>query len=169
MTTSLILKFDYFTNFSIKSNWSLEADNSVFRAKFVKTTSKQICKNFILLLTFLKYLNTVLFNKSVGGLLVSVFVKPSKQNIFNYLRAPYKNKLSRNQLYTPRFKLTITVVFKNSVCVFFKNPSLISGCINFFKKNLFSMESNILYLNKLRISYRSYIVNYWNYKSLQII
>lgn len=164
MTTFLILKFDYFTNFSIKSNWSLEVDNSIFRKKSIKTVNKQICKNFILLLTFLKFLNTVLFNGGGGELLVSVFVKPSRQNIFNYLRAPYKNKLSRNQLYIPRFKLSITVFLKNRSYFFVQNPSLISRYVNFFKKNLFSVESNVLYLNKLRIFYKNCIINYWNYK-----
>jgi hypothetical protein len=122
--------------------------------------NKNFCKNFIILLVFLKFLKKMFFKKSGLGVKCGIFIKPLKKNIFNYLRAPYKNKLSRNQLFLPRYKFSVVVtVFYGG---FYKRGESTSYIflINFFKKNLICVESNITYLHRVGIAHKSVITNY---------
>lgn len=159
----LSLKFDYFTNFPIRSNWLVAVKQKMKTPN--KYNKKRTCKNIIIFLLFLKFLKKTMFKSMDLKILLNVFIQPSQQNLFNYLRAPYKNKLSRNQIYNPRFKLSFTLKFYKLEWESHTSPIVTINFINFFKKNLISFESNILYLNKIKVFYKSFFKIYWNYNN----
>jgi hypothetical protein len=119
-----------------------------------------------MLFVFLKFLKKLFFRKSRIWFKYFIFIKPIKKNIFNYLRAPYKNKLSRNQLYTPRYKFSVTIKIYQGTKYEHDSPDPYKNIINFFKKNLLCLESNIIYLNKIKISYKAFLKNYCNHNKL---
>lgn len=158
------LKFNYVCNFPIKSNLSNQTTN-LHRALVLKTndTKKIFCKNFIIFIVFLKFLKKVFFKKSGVFIKYTFFIKPNTKNIFNFLKAPYKNKLSRNQLYTPRYKLNISIYLYKISPLLYINPHIYVNTVNFFKKNLICLESNLIFLDKVQINFNVFLKNYWNY------
>lgn len=165
MKTILILKLHYFTNFPIKSNVTYNFKKFHLTEIKPNTLKKKFCKNFFLLLIFLNFLQTQFDKKNKFAMRFKFFIKPNKQNIFNYLRAPYKNKLSRNQIYTPKYKLSISIFFSKNY--FYKHGDVFfyKYLLNFLKKNLLCLESNIIYINKINVLYKSVLFKYWNYKN----
>lgn len=118
----LSLKFDYFTNFPIKSNWVTTTKKKMKISK--KDSKKRMCKNVMLFILFLKFLKKGVFKLVDLKVGLNVLIQPYKQNVFNYLRAPYKNKLSRNQIYNPRFKISLLLKFHKSNLHEHKEPHL---------------------------------------------
>lgn len=127
------------------------------------------CKKF---LSFLFLVNHIFFLKKNNlnfFLKGSFFFKKKKQKIFVILRAPYKNKLSRNQLTISRyfFKFNILIFLKNYF--FFENLSHLF----IFLKNLnyffFFFETNICFLKsqKIILSFflKNFFLNYLNYNN----
>ena len=161
MKNNLSLTFHYWSNYPIKSNLiSPEQIYSSFYPK-IKNFNKKMCKNFIILIFFLKYLTKKLSKiNNIDVIRYSFFIKPTKQNIFNYLRAPYKNKTSRNQLYTPRHKFLLKIQIFSKNYYIHNNFKIYNFLLNFLKKNLICFESNIIYLNKLNILYKGLIYNF---------
>lgn len=161
----LNLNFSYFSNFPIKSNFIFYVKKSYTLDKklFFKNNNKKLCKNFFLLILFLRYLNLKIFKKNNFFIKYNFFIKPNSQNIFNYLRAPYKNKLARNQLYTPRYKFSIQVSVLTPLNFNFSNQFYHLSVLDFLKKNLVGISSNIFYLNKINIKYKSFCKDLWNY------
>jgi len=158
----LNLNFFYHSNFPIKSNFNYYAQKkNLFNKKmaFLKN-DKKICKNFFLLILFLKYLNLKLAVSGGVFFRYRFFIKPNRQNIFNYLRAPYKNKLARNQVYIPRYKFSVNLSLLTVVKMHAYPYTHYSPVLNFFKKNLVGISSNIFYLNKIKINYKSVCKNF---------
>ncbi len=162
------LNFSYFSNFPIKSNFEFKANNLLTKKLTFISNDKKICKNFFLLILFLKYLNLKFFKKTKFNLKYSFFIKPNQQNIFNYLRAPYKNKLARNQLYIPRYKFSIQIFISTYVDFYFKSHTHYLLILYFLKKHLSGLSSNIFYINKINIKYKSFLKNVWNYNLIKI-
>ena len=87
----------------------------------VNTISKKIfCKNFILFLLFINFLQ---FYK------LSIFIKPKFKRNFTLLNAPYRYKLSKSQFFFSRFHILInfnfvintTVQSLNNIILLYKN------------------------------------------------
>lgn len=154
----LSLKFDYFTNFPVKSNWMSLTRQEIKTSN--KNSRKRMCKNIILFILFLKFLKKIVFKIVNLKIKLGILIQPRRQNIFNYLRAPYKNKLARNQIYNPRFKLSLNLNFYKFDLYEHEQPGVSFELINFLKKNLSGFESNILYLNKICIFYKAFFKTY---------
>ena len=163
VNTPLKIQFDYHTNFPIRSNWALSLHKQTLKPTDLKS-GKNFCKNFIILILFLKFLKKSFFKK-VGLLITwSFFIKPNRQNIFNYLRAPYKNKLARNQVYIPRYKFSIKVNFLTPQSHTHVGHGTQNLLINLLKSSLCCFESNVTYLNRVNIKQTTSIKDFWNYK-----
>jgi hypothetical protein len=106
----------YYSNFPFRS---LAGNLFELNNTPIKSSSKIVSKNFIMFILFLKFFNKKTNKSSKSVLKFKFLTQPSRKNIFNFLRAPYKNKLARNQLYTPMFKCTIQFFFysTNSILV----------------------------------------------------
>lgn len=127
----------------------------------IKNFNKKMCKNFIVLIFFLRFFKKkILKNSLLNKIKYSYFVKPQKKNIFNYLRAPYKNKTSRDQLYTPRHKFSIKIEFFSKKIYNHHKYVNYTLIIKFLKKNFICFESNIMYLNKLNILYKGIVKDF---------
>lgn len=154
----LKLNFFYFSNFPIKSNFILPrgANNLSNRKVVYNSAEKKICKNFFLLILFIKYLTLKSIQKNNFFVSYKFFIKPNQQNIFNYLRAPYKNKLARNQLYIPRYKFSLQITISTLTKIFFNSNTHYNIVLNFLKKYLIGVSSNIFYINKIKIQYKAF-------------
>jgi hypothetical protein len=168
MKNNLSLIFHYWSNYPIQSNWA--EGNKLYMSMYskIKNFNSKMCKNFIILIFFLRFFKKkILKNRSLDKIKYSYFIKPQKKNIFNYLRAPYKNKTSRNQLYTPRHKFSIKIEFFSKKFYTYSKHISYTWIIQFFKKNFICFESNIVYLNKLNILYKGVVRGFWNYKKIK--
>jgi len=137
------------TNFN--PNFSIKPQN--LNKNYNNKSDKINCKNFILFLLLLK---NIFQNNSI-----TIFVKPKKSSLYNILRAPYKNKMSKHQLGFSRFFFNISVILQLSNLVFFKNPSNLVVFLNFLKNFYSFFESNICFQHKSQINFKFYLNNFF--------
>lgn len=103
-----------------------------------------LCRNLFLFLYFLKNIN----NKHVNT--VSFFIKPTNNNIFTVLRAPYRYKLGRYQYTTSRFIINCTFFILLGVSVIVK-PNQMLDYITMCKQFYPFFETNLCYQHKVLI------------------
>lgn len=122
------IKLNYISNFSF----------NVAKEDILK--KKIFCKNFIVFIMFLNF-----FKKNK----VSIVFKPLFRRSFDLLKAPYRFKMSKNQLFFSRFSILVSFFFYkdiniNSTCavIFFYN-----NILNFFS----NFEVNICLQNSVKI------------------
>ncbi len=141
---TLRIKLNYYSNFRIclKSKKHL-----VFCKKFL---------SFLYLFNFI-FLKNFNFEKNKIFFYTSFFFKKKKQRLFVILRAPYKNKLSRNQL-------TISRYFYNFNLYFCLNKNIkINSLKNFFyffnslRSFFYFFESNICFLHSYKIFFNFFL------------
>lgn len=160
-TKILKLNFFYYSNFPIKSNFNFGLQKHLLGGKITPVgRDKKVCKNFFLLILFLKYINLKLLSEGNIFFKYKFFIKPNQQNIFNYLRAPYKNKLSRNQVYMPRYKFSIELNLLTNTLPIKQPHQSYFIILKFFKMALVGISSNIFYLNKIKINYKGLCTNF---------
>lgn len=147
----LKISLKYLTNFN--PNFFLKPGN--LNKNYSSSSEKINCKNFILFILLLKYI----FKKRNNN--VSIFVKPKKSNLYNILRAPYKNKMARHQISFSRFFFNVTVKLDLENNVVFNNiPNLTSFL--FFLKNFYSFfESNVCFQHKSSINFKFNLNNFF--------
>lgn len=83
-------------------------------------TKKILCKNFIVFILFLNFLQS---SK------LSIFIKPKYKRRLTILNAPYRYKLSKSQFFFSRFNILLNFNFKilfeinsqNSIILLYKN------------------------------------------------
>ena len=110
--------FTYLTNFK-PNNFDIMSNTNKFK-HFKK--NRIICRNFFLFILLLKYFNNKINSKSC------MWIKPLKQKNITLLRAPYRYKLSRQQITITRYFIfyKLTFNFKNNFYL-----DTIKNCINF--------------------------------------
>lgn len=113
-----------------------------------KKTNRVSCKKFILFIFFFNYLSAkyTFFNK------ITIFVKPKYFNTQTVLRAPYRYKLSRDQLTFSRYYIVCSFIFKNFFnFIAFSSITEISIFINRIKTIIPFFESNICFQKKIKV------------------
>lgn len=135
----------------------------------IKSSSKILSKNYIILILFLKFLSAKHPKNKPTAFSTRFLIKPHKSNIANFLRAPYKNKLSRNQLYTPIYRFSIQIRVHTTHTPLLSNPSYYVMLTKYLCSHFNFFESNITYLSKIRFNVHADMRNYWNYKQLSIM
>lgn len=113
---------------------------------------KQFCKNILLFISILCYLNKKTVSKTTN-LRVKIFILPKEQTSHLLLKAPFVNKLAKKHYCIRRFKFIVSFNFsvKNNFTTKFcakihHTFSLLLNVISFF-------ESNVYYNYKIIISY----------------
>lgn len=144
------ISLKYITNFN--PNFLIKPSN--LNTNHYKNKNDRInCKNFILFFLLIK---NIFKNEKIN-----FFIKPKKSNLYNILRAPYKNKMSKHQITFNRFYFNI------SVFLFLKNPIKFDNIYSlsnfiFFLKNFYSFfESNICFQHKSTINFSFYLNNFF--------
>lgn len=136
MNKGLKISINYISNFKFIN---------IFKKNKVKFLN---CKKFILFIFFFNYINNHFnwFKK------VTLFFKPKFFSLFTMLRAPYRFKLSRDQLTFSRYYIICSFYFKNFFNYFnFSSYFEIISFINIFKFFFPFFESNICFQQKLKI------------------
>lgn len=142
------ISLKYITNFN--PNFLIKPSNLNKNSDII---GKINCKNFILFVLLIK---TIFKNEKI-----KFFVNPKKSNIYNILRAPYKNKMSKHQLTFNRFYFNINITLNLKKEIFFKNIKSINDFV-FFLKNFYSFfESNICFQHKSKINFFFYLNNFF--------
>lgn len=143
----------YVTNFSADSavRHSNLYDTKIKNKR--KMYIKKSCRHFILFVYFLK---NIFSNHNI-----SIFVKPKKINIFNILRAPYKNKISKHQMTLSRFYLNVSLKIKLNDFIHFNNTNSVTNIVNFLKSFYSFFESNICFQHKSNMYFHFYLNNYF--------
>lgn len=161
MYSKLTIQLFYNSNFPILTNLHKTPH---YPRLFLKSSDKILCKNFLIFYLFLKIFS--LQNQHPQLLLSKPRIHSTKttHNICNVLRAPYKNKLARNQLTTPIFKFSLQINHQIAQSVVLYNPTQYFYLMRFIVPIFSSFESNVINLNKVRISMCFNVQNYWNYK-----
>ena len=103
----------------IKLNYISNFNPNISNNKILK--KKIFCKNFIIFLLFLNFFKN---NK------ISIFFKPTFKKSFDILKAPYRFKMSKNQLYFSRFNILVCFSFDKVIHID-NNKSI----IYFYKQN----------------------------------
>jgi hypothetical protein len=134
---------------------------------FLKKNYNRVnCKKFLLFIFFFNYIK---FKNNFLEKLV-FFVKPKFFSIYTLLRAPYRFKLSRDQLTFSRYYLVCSLTFNNHLNLKnFLNLNDLIFFINFFKKILPMFETNICFQKKITVYYNFFLkTNFMikNYKML---
>lgn len=150
---NLIIFFTFITNF--KPTYIKSLKNLNFISVYKKNTI--LCRNLFLFLFLLKYLKKQHKN--------SIWIKPLKKKKLTLLRAPYRYKLSRNQIELTRYYIYFKLAFKFDKLLIIKKTNEIYYIFNFFKNYNLWLESNIIYQFKTKI-----IFNFlWNINPCNII
>lgn len=144
MNVNIILSF--LTNFR-PSNFSYLDDISFLK---IRKNSKIILRNFFLFLILLKYLTN---KKKKSFLNQTIWIKPTKKKLITILKAPYKNKLARNQLLLKRFFIFYKLKLVLNDDIEIKNFNNIIELVQFFKKFNFFLESSLIYQYKTKINF----------------
>lgn len=110
-----------------------------------KNTNQKFCKNFLLYLLLFKYKNKF-FKKS------NIFIKKYKKNVFTILRSPYRHKLARHQIFLKRYKIKFTILIKLKKDVKIVNFNKLLKLVVFLKKFNNVFESNLIYINNVKIN-----------------
>lgn len=155
------INFFYLSNFKWKSNFKNLNEHPNF---LIKSSEKITCKNFLMLYIFTK--NFVKLNNTGEFVKTTLIFRKNKQNIFNVLRAPYKNKLARNQITTRLFKTAIKIDYFHLGKLTITNPNFFFLVLREVFKQTILFESNMSNLNKLRIKTTFNVSDFWNYKTL---
>jgi hypothetical protein len=154
LKNKIIININYITNFN--PNFFKNFKN--FKNKNKK---KIICRNFFLFLFLLNFLNKSLYFNSI-----KLFIKPKKKQFNNILKAPYKNKLSKNQIGFNRYFINFKIIFYLKI-FFFKNFfyffNFIKIFLNFFK----FFETNIIYNYKINIYFNFALTDFFEFKKLK--
>jgi len=161
MTNFIKTQFFYTSNFPYKSGVGTTTFGNFIKSK---RSDKIICKNFLILYVFLKILNKKNTQLPLFTIKINSCSNPGKKNIINLLKAPYKNKLARNQITTPLFKFSIKITYIYLKDVMFSNPNYFLIFLNLLLNSFGYFESNVTYLNKLRVAINFKVTDYWNYK-----
>ena len=150
---SIYMYLSFLTNFK-PSNFIYLNNLNFFK---IRKDSRIVLRNFFLFLFLLKYLN----NKNQIKTNQSIWIKPAKKKIITLLKAPYKNKLARNQLLFKRFFFVYKIKFNLQQKLEFKT---LSNFIEFTKslKNFnFFLESNLVYQYRTKISFNFYLSEFF--------
>jgi hypothetical protein len=142
------ISLKYITNFN--PNFLIKPSNL---NKNVNKNEKINCKNFILFLLLLK---NVFKNEKI-----KFFINPKKSNLYNILRAPYKNKMSKHQITFNRFYFNISIILFLKKPIIFNNTVSVSNFIYFFKNFYSFFESNICFQHKSNIKISFYLNNFF--------
>lgn len=144
------ISLKYVTNFS--PNFFFKTKN-INLSRFNLNNDRINCKHFILFILMLK---NVFKNSKT-----SLFVKPKKSKLFNILRAPYKNKMSKHQITFNRFFFNISIELTLSKKLsFYHNNQLVFFV--YFLKNFYSFfESNICFQHKSSIFFNFSLNNFF--------
>jgi hypothetical protein len=136
LNKDLKLSINYVSNFNFLD---------IFNKKKINRVG---CKKFILFIFFFNYLNIryTFFKK------ITLFVKPKYFNTQTILRAPYRYKLSRDQLTFSRHHIICSFLFKNFLNFIILNKiNDLFILLNIFKKLFPLFESNICFQKKIKI------------------
>nr|YP_010632226.1 ymf59 [Cryptocaryon irritans]WBP62342.1 ymf59 [Cryptocaryon irritans] len=134
---------NYVTNFKPKN--LIDVKNKDFNKQII------FCKRF---LVFILFFNVLLKSSKNMFNLVKIFIKPRySNNIWNVLKAPYKNKLSRHQLTLSRYYIICSFLFKPLFfdTLSFSNPKQLLKLTTFFFKFFSLFETNICHQKKFSI------------------
>jgi hypothetical protein len=121
-------------NLNYTSNFNVNiSSNNLLKKKI-------FCKNFIIFLMFLNF-----FKKNN----ISVFFKPIFKRSFDILKAPYRFKMSKNQLYFSRFDILISFFFNKHILV--SNHKNILFFYKYILKFFLNFEVNICLQNSIKV------------------
>lgn len=80
---------------------------------------------------------------------ISIFFKPIFKRKFDILKAPYRFKMSKNQLYFSRYNILVVFYFNKNICILTTN-----NILNFYKhilKFFLNFEVNICLQNSIKV------------------
>lgn len=141
----LNIKTNLITNFKPNLNFNQKT------LKFYKKNPTQIyCKIFFIYIILIKYKN--FFKKS------NIFIKKQIKNTHTILRSPYRHKLARHQLFFNRYLIYSKIKIKLN-CIIFKDIKNLFIFIKKLKKVKFFFESNVIYINNIKIVFTFRYVN----------
>lgn len=146
---NLQISLKYVTNFN--PNFLIRPKN--LNKNYNDSLGKVNCKNFILFVLLLKNI----FKKNH----INIFVKPKKSNLYNILRAPYKNKMSRHQITLSRFFFNISIKLPFTEYINFNQICSIVYFLDFLKNFYSFFESNICFQHKSNLSFKFYLNNFF--------
>ena len=149
-------KFNISINYSTNFNPDFFKKYNNFKNK---NKNKIFCRNFFLFFMSLNFLNNkVNFEKCI------IFVKPKKTFFINILKAPYKNKLFKDQLGFSKYFLILKI---SCFLYFYKINSFNQFFFffyNFYNFFLF-IESNIINNYKILFTFNFNFFNFFNFKN----
>lgn len=131
----------------------MKSDNLTKNLNRNRNNDKINCKNFVLFILLLKNI----FKKKK----IAIFAKPKKSSIYNILRAPYKNKMSKHQITLSRFNFNVTVSLDLKQTISLKNINQLVGTLTSLKNFYSFFESNICFQHKSAISFKFELNNYF--------
>ncbi len=120
------------------------------------STTKILCKNFII---FILFLNFFKFSQ------LSVFVKPNFKKKFMILNAPYRYKLSKSEFYFSRFNILLVIDIKSIIEI-----NQVNTLISFYRNLFFFLSKfdiNLCHQDYLKIFFKTSFKNNFflsNYK-----
>jgi len=129
-----------------------------------KKYNRANCKKFILFIFFFNFLNIKYkwFSK------VKLFIKPRYSNTYTLLRAPYRFKLSRDQVTFSRYHIVCSMLFKHALNYFkFLKTKDIFIFFNLLRNLIPAFESNVCYQKKIKIYFNFFFKTnflFLNYK-----
>lgn len=114
---------------------------------------KITCKNFILFILLLKSV----FRSNC----IRFFIKPKQSSIYNILRAPYKNKISRHQLTLSRFFFTVSMLINLSDNIRANDITKVALITHELKQLYLFFESNICFQHSSKMTFDFFLNNYF--------
>jgi hypothetical protein len=134
-----------------KPSFNIPDGNNFFLFSNIRSNSEIVSKNFLTLIYYLKYNEN---SKTPCSILIR---KKNKKNM-TILRAPYRYKIARYQLYVANYKVVVTMSFQLNTLSFCN----VVGLIFFIKtvsQNIGWFDSNIITQVKSQVSFGAYYKN----------
>jgi len=155
------LKFTVSLNYT--SNFKL--DKSDINSASKQYQNRVLSKNMIY---FLLYFNKLCKTNDTYNNKVNFFFKPSKINSYTVLRAPYRYKISRNQIEIKRFNFIcqnsfVLKNYKNLNVTSFSNIYEIANEVSSFFKDY---STNMCTQDKIKIRFSINFKDYFTFKNL---
>ena len=147
------ISLSFLTNFK-PTNFGCLDNINFFK---IRKNSKIVLRNFFLFIFLLKYLN----KKKNKFLNQTIWIKPKKKKIITILKAPYKNKLARNQLLLKRFFIIYKLKLINFEKIEFDSFEKTMQFVKFFKNFNFFLESSLVYQYRTKITFKFYFSNFF--------
>jgi hypothetical protein len=132
-------------NTNLITNFKPTLINNFNNFNSIRIKNQIYCKNFFVYLLLIKYKNNF-FKKS------NLYIKKYKKNTYTILRSPYRHKLARHQINLNRYVINNSLKISIKQNILLKSWKNILNLLNYIKKINKIFESNIIFINNVKVS-----------------